>query len=190
MTITVSGKHMDIGDSLRAHVVEHLSGIIERYMHEKPDANCTFSKSHHLFSVDLSVHLNHHFVVHCKAQGGDAYLSFNTALQKLENRIKRYKARLRDKHRHDNYAPQSHCVAKHYIVEHCEDDTGSDTPLVIADMLTEIQPLSVGEAVMRLDLMAIPVLLFKNAGSNHLNVVYRRHDGHIGWIDPDALNEK
>jgi ribosomal subunit interface protein len=187
MTISVSGKHMDVGDSLRSHVISHLEKLSEHYMHEKPEVHCAFSKSHHLFSIELFVHFSHHFVIHCKAHHQDPYQGFTLALKKLENRVKKYKARLRDKARHSHPKQEDYTLANHYIVDQHQEDTGEDVPLVIADMMTEIPNMNVGEAVMRLDLTSLPVLVFKNSGSGHLNVVYRRHDGHIGWIDPQSI---
>eukprot|EP01037_Dinobryon_pediforme_P014762 gene14762-14891_t len=112
----------------------------------------------------------------------DAYRSASVAVEKLEARIKKYKNRLQDKKRHRD-GEHEPMFAQQYILN-AEEDSGEDTPLIIAEMPSEISRLSVGEAVMRMDLADVPLMMFRNASNGELNVVYKRHDGHVGWIDP------
>ena len=183
MPIAITGKNIELGDSLREFVTQQLHSVVEQYMGDILEAQVVFSKDHHVFKCDVSVHISRHFVVHCHGQDEDAYRSFTHAIHKLESRIKRYKTRLHNRKRHRDEGIES-LPAQQYVVNALEEDTGEDAPLIIAEMGSEIHALSVGEAVMRMDLSESPVMLFKNAANGQFNVVYKRVDGHIGWIDP------
>jgi ribosomal subunit interface protein len=183
MPITISGKHTEVGDSLSTHARQHLTALLEKYLHKTPEAQVILKKSSHLFICDLIVHLHHHLTVRCEGHDSDAYRSFDCALRKLESRIKRYRTRLRNHHRLPKESVQL-ALAQQYRVDTYQEDTGEDTPVVVAEMSSEIHSLTVGEAVMQLDLSESPVLIFQNGVTQKLNVVYRRPDGHIGWIDP------
>lgn len=138
--------------------------------------------------MGITVHIGHHFVVHCHGQDEDPYRSVTNALHKLQTRIKRYKNRLRNRKRHPREESVEALPALQYIVNGTEEDTGTDAPLIIAEMNSQVLALSVGEAVMRMDLSESPVLLFRNAASGQFNVVYKRPDGNVGWIDPFLKN--
>ncbi len=184
MPVIVSGKNIEVGESLRQFTEQELRQIVETYMGEILEAHVIFSKDHHNFKCDIAVHISRNFVIHCHGQDEDAYRSVSLALQKLETRIKRYKTRLRNKKRHRDESMDL-LTAQQYILSSTEEDKGEDSPLIIAEMDSTIPTLSVGEAVMQMDLSESPVLFFKNASNNQFNVVYKRGDGHIGWIDPN-----
>lgn len=182
MKISTSGKHIEVGESLKAHIETTLKTIVNRHLGDVLEAQVVVSKDNtYQFTTDISIHVSRHFTVRAHAQDEDPYRSCDLALEKMEARIHRYKARLRDQKRtrDEDISP-----AQQYVINTQEEDKGEDTPLIIAEMSHEIHTLSVGEAVMRMDLSESPVMMFKNESSGHFNVVYRRHDGHIGWIDP------
>lgn len=188
MPITITGKHLEIGDSLRDFIGQELRKVVSQYMGgDILEAQVTISKSHiskekSAFKADISVHISRNFVAHCHGQDEDAYRSVSEAIEKLESRIKKYKNRLQDKKRHRD-GEHEPTFAQQYVLS-AEEDSGEDTPLIIAETASEISRLSVGEAVMRMDLADAPVMMFRNASNGELNVVYKRQDGHIGWIDP------
>jgi ribosomal subunit interface protein len=187
MPISITGKHIEVGDSLRDFINQELRKVVSHYMGDILEAHVTVSKEHatkerFIFKTDVSVHITRNLVVHCHGHDEDAYRSVTNALQKLESRIRRYKTRLRDRKRHRDDHPE--IPAQQYILQSTEEDIGEDTPLIIAEMTSQIHQLSVGEAVMRMDLSESPVVMFRNAANGELNVVYKRADGHIGWIDP------
>lgn len=186
MTIKITGKHIEIGENLSDFTKNSLENLVNRYVGDIFAANVVISKNHNHFMTDISLHVNKVLIVHCKGQDEDAYKSVNMAIGQLEARIKRYKNRLRNLKRHHH--EEDIMVGKQYIVDHKEEDQNNDNPLIIAEMDNEVHKLSVGEAVMQLDLTDSPILLFQNAVSDRVNLVYRRSDGNIGWIDP-SLNK-
>ncbi|MBM3468046.1 MAG: ribosome-associated translation inhibitor RaiA [Alphaproteobacteria bacterium] len=186
MKIMTSGKHIEVGEALKTHIETSLKNIVQRQLGDVLEAQVVVSKDNYQFSTDISIHVSKHFTVRAHAQDTDPYRSCDLALERMEARIHRYKTRLRDKKRShdDDFFP-----AQQYVINTHEEDKGEDTPLIIAEMQHEIPTLSVGEAVMRMDLSDSTVMMFKNSNSGHFNVVYRRNDGHIGWIDPSIVKE-
>lgn len=192
MQITVSGKQIDIGDALRAHVEETLSAAVAKYFDRPVDAHVVFSRNGHSFRCDASVHLPTGLTAQARAQGGDIYAAFEQAASKIEKQVRRYKRRLRDHHQRRR-APVNMVEAPAYVLQP-HDDEAEDTeaggePLIIAEMTTPIKSLSVGEAVMQMELAHAPFLIFRNEANGRINVVYQREDGNIGWIDPDNIAE-
>lgn len=193
MHITVSGRHIDVGASLRQHAVEQVEAVVSKYFDRPIDATVTFGKRGAFFRSDITVHVGRGIDAHAGAEADDAYRAFGTALDHLAKRLRRHKRRLRDHHQGGARAIES-AAARQYILELAEtgedrDDAapaGRPEPLVVADMAAEIPTLTVGEAAMRLDLGAEPALLFRNAAHGGLNMIYRRADGNVGWVDPDA----
>jgi ribosomal subunit interface protein len=182
MSIVITGKNIEVGEALKAHIEDLVRGVAGRYFsNDVIESHVILSKETHLFLVDLSVHVSKHFIVRTHGEDNDAHHAVSLAIEKMENRIKKYKSRLRDSKRH--ISREDLLPAQQYIVN-TEEDKGEDTPVIIAEMSSEIPTLSVSEAVMRMDLGEAPVLMFKNAKHGQLNVVYKRSDGNIGWIDP------
>jgi ribosomal subunit interface protein len=184
MKISTSGKHIEVGESLKEHIENALKVIVKRQLGDILEAQVLVSKDKNQFTTDVSVHVSRHFTVRAHAQDGDAYRSCDLALEKMEARIHRYKTRLRDQKRSKD---ETIFPAQQYVINAQEEDLGEDTPLIIAEMTHEIPTLTVGEAVMRMDLSESAVMMFKNTKSDQFNVVYRRNDGHIGWIDPTIV---
>jgi len=187
MNLTVKGKNIDVGEALRTHVAQSLDHGIAKYFGNPIESTVTFSKQSHLFSAYLSVHIGRGILVQAEASADQAYAAFDLAMDHLAKRMRRYKRRLRDHHRAET---QSFRAAQYILAPEGEEEAeavavnGSEAPAVIAEMQTEIPTLTVGEAVMRLDLSDLKAMMFLNRAHGGLNMVYRRNDGNIGWVDP------
>lgn len=184
MNLTVKGKNIDVGEALRTHVAQSLDHRIAKYFGNPIEATVTFSKQSHLFSADISVHIGRGILVQAEASADQAYAAFDLAMDHLTKRMRRYKRRLRDHHRAET---QSFRAAQYILAPEAEEEpaiNGNEAPAVIAEMQTEIPTLTVGEAVMRLDLSDLKAMMFTNRAHGGLNMVYRRNDGNIGWVDP------
>jgi ribosomal subunit interface protein len=192
MKIIITGKHLEIGDSLKTHIEEATNKVVTRFFGDILEAHVNLSKlntskDNFIFSSDLSFHISRHFIIRSHAEDHDAYRSFNLAMEKLEARINRYRSRLRNRKRHhDLKADIDYIAAQQYVINGvAEENVEKETPLIIAEMDAEIPTASVSDAVMQMDLTEQPLVMFKNASSGRFNVVYRRPDGNIGWIDPE-----
>ncbi|MEQ8898728.1 MAG: ribosome-associated translation inhibitor RaiA [Roseovarius sp.] len=187
MRYQISGKQIDVGDALKTHVEQELQGVIEKYAERPTDAQIIFSKNSSEFACEATVHLSTGLTAQAKAQAHEIYGAFDQCCEKMEKQLRRYKRRLKDHHR-ARAVPVELAGASSYILasekEGEESEPESLQPIIVAEMETKIPSLSVGEAVMQMELAGVPVLVFRNEGKNGLNVVYRRDDGNIGWIDP------
>ena len=187
MRYQITGKHIDIGEALQTHVKDELSTVVGKYAERPTDANIVFSKSAHEYVCEATVHLSTGLTAQAKAHATEIYAAFDECNEKMEKQLRRYKRRLKDHHR-DRSEPVELFGASSYILapeaEAEESEPETLQPVIVAEMETKIQSLSVGEAVMQMELAGAPVLVFKNEGKDGLNVVYRRDDGNIGWIDP------
>lgn len=185
MDISIKGKRLDVGDALRSHVEDHLGAAVTKYFSRAHDANVTISREAHFFRADISVHPLRGVLVQGRSNADDAYAAFDSALEHIAKQLRRYKRRLNDKHK--GRGPEESIPAQQYTLapESGEDELPEEgQPAIIAELPTEIATLSVSEAVMRMDLADTPALMFRNRANGGLNVVYRRPDGNIGWIDP------
>ncbi len=191
MDIQISGKNMELGDALQVHVTERLSEGVRKYFDRGAEAAVTFSRERRVVECDLTAHLASGVFLAAHGEGGDAYSAFDESLEKLEKRIRRYKRRLKDHHA-TGKEPLPAEKASLYVLEPLkgedeEEPVGDDpTPIVVAESETSLREMTVGAAVMQLDLAEQPAIVFKNAAHGRINVVYRRRDGHIGWVDPAA----
>ncbi|MEM8572100.1 MAG: ribosome-associated translation inhibitor RaiA [Pseudomonadota bacterium] len=187
MHIQITGKHIDVGDALRSHVTDTLGGSVGKYFERPVDALVTFSKDAHEFVCDLSVHLPTGLTVQAKSRTSEIYAAFEGAVDRMEKQLRRYKRRLKDHHR-SRENPIEASGAPSYILaasDHEEEkEPDSLQPVIIAEMETKVPNLSVGEAVMQMELAGAPLLVFRNEKHGGVNVVYTREDGNIGWIDP------
>jgi len=187
MRYQISGKQIDIGEALQTHVKSELGSIVEKYAGRPTDANIVFSKSAHEFVCEATVHLSTGLTAQAKAHATEIYAAFDSCGEKMDKQLRRYKRRLKDHHK-DRTEPVELSGASSYILA-SESETGDNEPdtlqpMIVAEMETKIPSLSVGEAVMQMELAGAPVLVFRNENKDGLNVVYRRDDGNIGWIDP------
>ncbi|UWQ79155.1 ribosome-associated translation inhibitor RaiA [Leisingera sp. S132] len=185
MRYKISGKQIDIGDALQVHVQNELGSAVQKYAERPTDATVVFSRSAHEYVCEATVHLSTGLSAQAKAHETEIYAAFDACCEKMEKQLRRYKRRLKDHHK-DRTEPVEHLGANSYILASEEADSEPDSlqPIIVAEMETRIPSLSVGEAVMQMELAGAPVLVFRNEGKDGLNVVYRRDDGNIGWIDP------
>jgi ribosomal subunit interface protein len=188
MNVTVTGKHIDLGDAFRERVISGLTAATGKYFPNPLDAQVTVVKEGASFRVDVAVHAARNLRMEATGTAEEAYAAAEQAIERIAKRLRRHKRRLVRSHHHP--APLAAEPAQSYVINPEEQETvedsapAGDQPLVIAEMATEVLTLSVGEAVMRLDLGGQPALMFRNAGSGQLNMIYRRPDGNVGWIDP------
>ncbi len=187
MRYQISGKHIDVGQALQTHVQEELGSAVQKYAERPTDANVIFSKNAHEFVCETTVHLSTGLTASAKAHATEIYAAFDGCLDKMETQLRRYKRRLKDHHK-DRSEPVELFGASSYILASDQENEESEPetlqPMIVAEMETQIPSLSVGEAVMQMELAGAPVLVFRNEGKDGVNVVYRREDGNIGWIDP------
>ncbi len=187
MRFQISGKQIDIGTALQTHVKDELTVVADKYAERPTDAQIVFSKRGPEFNCETTIHLSTGLTAQANAQAHEIYEAFDKCSAKMEKQLRRYKRRLKDHHR-ERVQPVELGGASQYILarsEH-EEDQEPETlqPIIVAEMETKIQTLSVGEAVMQMELSEAPLLVFKSEGNKQINVVYRRNDGNIGWIDP------
>jgi ribosomal subunit interface protein len=185
MKIQINGKQIDVGAALTEHVENHLKASVGKYSEQPIDANVTFSKDGHEFVCDISVHLSTGLNAQAKGRAGDVYDSFEGAASRLETQLRRYKRRLKGHHK-DRKDPIEAMGVPSYVIASGSDAEEPDTlqPVIVAEMETKVQTLSVGEAVMQMELSGANVLVFRNTTHGGVNVVHSRSDGNVGWIDP------
>jgi ribosomal subunit interface protein len=191
MQLTVSGKQIELSDALRVHVARHLDVITTKYFDHALEAQVTFSKARSFFTCDINVHAGRGITVRGEGEAGDAHAAFDDAAEHIATRLRRYRRRVsahaRDaNHRAKPQAGRQYVLATEAATSEPEAPAEVEAlhPTIVAECTTEIETLSVRDAVMRIDLAYQPVLMFRNLKTGQLNVVYRRSDGHVGWIDP------
>lgn len=187
MRYQISGKQIDIGDALQTHVKQELGEAVDKYAERPTDALVVFSRSAHEYVCEATVHLSTGLTAQAKAHATEIYAAFDGCRDKMEKQLRRYKRRLKDHHR-DRSQPVELSGASSYILAGAESTDESEPeslqPMIIAEMETTVPSLSVGEAVMQMELAGAAVLVFRNEKTGGLNVVHKRDDGNIGWIDP------
>ena len=188
MRYQISGKQIEIGQALQTHVQDNLGSIAQKYAERPTDATVIFSKSGPEFACETTVHLSTGMTAAAKAHAHEIYAAFEATAEKLEKQLRRYKRRLKDHHK-DRTTPIDVYGGASYILASSEgssEDAEPETlqPIIVAEMETSIPSLSVGEAVMQMEIAGAPLLVFREQGNDRVNVVYRRDDGNVGWIDP------
>jgi ribosomal subunit interface protein len=197
MSFRVSGKNIDIGDALRSRINARIAEATAKYFDGGFSGHVTVGKEGFGFRTECMIHLDSGIVLEADAMAADAYASADQVAGRIEKRLRRYKRRLKNHQAAapEGALPESRTIqAQSYIIaapEHDDDDdmTGFD-PVIIAESTTALKRLSVSEAVMELDLTGVAVVVFRHAGHGRVNLVYRRGDGHIGWIDPPMIEAK
>ena len=186
MTLQVTGKNLDVGEALRTYVTERIGQTLDKYFSGNRSGHVRIEKERNRFVTDCSIQLRSGLSLQSHGESPDAYASADMALERLEKRLRRYKRRLK-KHHGSGAAADASTQAQYFVIQADQDEIieeSDDNPIIIAETHTEIRELSVSDAVMQMDLSNRPVLVFRNASHGHTNVVYRRPDGNIGWIDP------
>jgi ribosomal subunit interface protein len=194
MTIQVTGRNIEVGEAFQSFVTDKINVAFDKYIGPQLAARVRVEKERGRFRTSCSVTVRTGLVLEAEGEGSDAYSSADAAIEHLEKRLRRYKRRLKDHHLHHAAERGSEVQAVDYTVEMPDPDgvdddedvvqDGSDAPVIIAETQLTIRELPVSAAVMQLDLTGSPVLVFRNAANGDINVVYRRRDGHVGWIDP------
>ncbi|WP_417688242.1 ribosome hibernation-promoting factor, HPF/YfiA family [Roseibium sp.] len=186
MALRISGKNVDVGDALRTHVTDRVEDALSKYFDGGYNGHVTLSREGAGFKSECTLHLDTGIVLQVSAQDQEPRQSFDLAADKIEKRLRRYKRKLKD-HHGNHAAGREDYEAASYVLASPEEEEELPVdynPLVIAETAAKVKTLTVGMAVMELDLSEAPVILFKNAANGEVNVVYRRSDGNIGWIDP------
>lgn len=198
MNLTVKGKNIDVGDALKTRAAQSLDHIFAKYFSNPIEATVTMSREAHRFLSHISVHVGRGILLQSEATAETANAAYDSAAETLAKRLRRYKRRLRDHHRAETHERRS----QYYVLaqeaeeaeepEHANGADGAHHPVVVAEMQTNIPTLTVSEAVMRLDLANQQAMMFLNRAHGGLNMVYRRNDGNIGWVDPgfDAVTRQ
>lgn len=185
MSVRVSGKQMEIGESFRQRIEERIQDAVTKYFDGGYSGQVVVSKSNSRFAADCLVHLDTGANLHAAGEANDPQVAFDTAFERVEKRLRRYKRRLKDHHANgvaNSSIEVAYTVMDSLAEEH--DEVPEDyAPAIVAESTKKLRTMSVATAVMALDMTDEPVLLFRSPGSEQLNIVYRRNDGNIGWID-------
>lgn len=193
MDIRISGHQIETGAALQEHVADRLGAIVEKYFDRALSSHVTFGKAPAgMFACDIVTHVMQGLILKAHAEAPDAHLALDAAAEKIDKQLRRYKRRLKDRHEQAAYAQRAENAAFRveeaaytiFAPDEAEDEEASDAPPVIAETSVDIPEASVADAVMMLDLRDTPALFFKNAGTGRHNMVYRRSDGSIGWVEP------
>jgi ribosomal subunit interface protein len=191
MTLRVSGKNLDIGGALRQHVLERVEATVARYFGGSVGGHVVMTREGSGYRSDCTLRLSSGLSLHAEGRAQEPYRCFEQAADKIESRLRRYKTRLKA-HAGPSAANARGKVASYLIEsppEEAEEPSGGFDPVVVAEGTEDLKSLSVASAVAELDLTGAQVIVFQHAGSSRVNVVYRRRDGAIGWLDPQAPRE-
>ena len=189
MPFRVSGKNIDVGEALRGRINDRIAEAMGKYFDGGYSGHVTVAREGFGFRTECAIHLDSKITLHADGQAADAYASADQAALRVERRLRRYHRRLKQ-HRSDRLDGRAALEAASYIIAAPEQDSEAEldgfTPVIIAESTTMLKQLSVSDAVMELDMTGAPVLVFRHAAHGGINIVYRRADGHFGWIDPPA----
>ena len=190
MPFRVSGKNIDIGEALRERVVARISDALDKYFDGGYSGHVTVGKEGFGFRTECALHLDSGITLEAEATAADAYASADQAALRIEKRLRRYKRRLKDRQ-----TPRRESVdvtASSYVIAAPDPEASEEVadfhPVIIAESTTPLRHLSVSEAVLELDMTGAAVVVFRHAGHGRINIVYRRRDGHIGWVDPPTMS--
>jgi ribosomal subunit interface protein len=196
MPFRVSGKNIDVGEALRGRVSARIADALGKYFDGGYSGHVTVGKDGFGFRTECAIHLDSGITLQAEGSAADAYASADQAAIRIEKRLRRYHRRLKGRQMARPDGVPSEVVpdvaASSYVIatpEHDDEDEITEfSPVIIAESTTALKQLSVSEAVMELDMTGAPVVVFRHAGHGRINLVYRRSDGHIGWIDPPAMS--
>ena len=193
MTLRISGKSISVGDALRSRVSERTDEVLRKYFDGNYSGHITLSKDGFGFRTDCSLHLDSGITLEADSNATDAYASADQALVMIEKRLRRYKSRLKDRSARKTYAANAALAdidAPSYVIEapaEGDEEVTAYSPVIIAEATTSLKRLSVSEAVMELDLTGAACIVFQHGSSGRVNIIYRRTDGNVGWVDPPAV---
>lgn len=200
MTLRVSGKSISVGEALRERVSDRTNEVLRKYFDGNYSGHITLSKDGFGFRTDCALHLDSGITLEADAMAADAYASADEALLLIEKRLRRYKSRLKDRSARKTHAESAAMAglngvgldAPSYVIEapsHEDEEVNEFNPVIIAEATTSLKRYSVSEAVMELDLTGAPVMVFQHGSSGRVNIIYRRADGNVGWVDPPATSD-
>lgn len=189
MHINISGQNLSIGMSVQEYVQDKLNETVKKYFDHATSANVNFTKQNFEYYCDINLNdgTGRHTVIKSRASSDDIYAAFDSALSKVSKQLRKYKSKLKD--RHDRIKLNDIPIGKKYVIDVRQsfrediEEVDVDNPVIIAEKPTSIMSLSVGEAVMYMDLENLPALMFENVKTGRINVVYYRADGNISWVD-------
>ena len=188
MQLQITGKQIELGDALKERIADGLEAGVSKYFERTGEATVVVSRPVRNFEVDCSIHLPSGVALQAHGEGVDAHVAFEEALAKMEKRVRRYHRRLKDHHR--KAALPAEAVAEFVIQPETDEDLaeeeGGAAPTIVAENGVTLKTMTVSMAVMQLELTDAPALMFRNAASGGLNMVFRRRDGNVGWVDPGA----
>ena len=186
MEIRISGHQIETGEALRVHAQDRMTAIVDKYFSRALSSAVTFGKAPAgAFRCDIVTHVTQGLILKGSAIAQDAHVALDQSAEKIDKQLRRYKRRLKDRHEQSAYAQRQEDAAYTVFVEApVEEDVAPDAPVIIAETRVDVPEASVSDAVMMLDLRNTNALLFKNAGTGKHNMVYRRGDGSIGWVEP------
>lgn len=187
MTLRVSGKNVDVGDALRTHIEDRVDEAVSKYFDGGYTGHVTVGREGSGFRSECLLHLDTGIDLQVSADSQDPRQSFDAAAERIEKRLRRYKRKLKDHHAHAANGRESLEATSYVLASYEEEEEvpADFTPLVVAETSAKVKTMTVGMAVMQLDLSEAPVVVFRNAGNGTVNVVYRRTDGNYGWVDPE-----
>jgi ribosomal subunit interface protein len=191
MTFQITGKNVEVGEAFQSYAGEKIRGLLHKFMAREVDGHIRLEREREVFKTTCSVKLTNGLFLEAHGEGNDAYTSLDAAAHRLETRVRRHKGRI--KHHSAAGRRKVDIEARDYVVSLSDEDEPQhehSNPLIIAEGQRNISHMTVSEAVLQLDLSEMSFMIFKNAAHGGLNVVYRRLDGHIGWIDADSAAEK
>jgi len=198
MTLRISGKSISVGEALRGRVSERTEEVLRKYFDGNYSGHITLSKDGFGFRTDCALHLDSGLTLEAESNAQDAYASADQALVMIEKRLRRYKSRLKDRSARKTAVASAAFAeleapsldASSYVIEalgESDEEVAGYNPVIIAEATTALKRLSVSEAVLELDLTGAPCLVFQHGSSGRVNIIYRRADGNLGWIDPPAV---
>lgn len=195
MTIKVTSKNVDLGDSLRTYASDRILEAVDKYSNRAATGHVSVEKGSRGFSTLCAIYLDSGIDLQANGDAADAYASVDAAVERLEKRLRRYKRRLKNHHQHGSTPMADDIdVGVDYVIqsdgEDAEPERDENGPVIVAEMPARIRLMSVSDAVMQMDLVDQAFLVFRNASHGGVNVVYRRSDGNIGWIDPSGVVSK
>src|SRR6478736_1839058 len=192
MSLRISGKNLDVGEALRGQAEQRVAAALSKYYEGGYQGHVTVDKDGTAFRTDGVLHLSSGITLEASATAHDPYASLDKMAERIEKRLRRYKRRLKDRSSAMNGRASGVEIPSYVIaapddeIEEAEAVSGGDNPVIVAESTKSFHELTVSDAVAELDLTGAPVVIFRHAGNGRMNVVYRRRDGNIGWIDPPA----
>ena len=192
MSIRITGKHFDLGEAMRSHIVEKIDVALGKYFDGGVNGHVVIDHEGSGYRSDCTLHLSSGITLHSEGRAHEPYASFDQAADRLEKRLRRYKRRLKEHHGNQNVAPVSESLSN-YVLEapgEDEEEVHDFNPVVVAEQTGSLKTLAVAAAVLELDMTGAPVIVFRHASTERINVVYRRSDGNIGWVDPGSVGSK